>query len=153
MTYPSEINITIGDKTTKCIKNKRNVAQKLLSWKTKETRHILEPQWNVLQHGTTTGCSFHIITIDTPLRKKHGYKKRHSPQRNQAQDKLLQPNLKRCIANSRRKHILPTKGHENKEVQRTTVALFSTKDHIPQRHQHYKHRKKDHRHEQPQSQS
>ena len=67
--YPSEIHFTIGDKTTKYIKTRKNVARKSLARKTKEPRNTLGPQWNIIQDGTITNYSPHTITIDTPLRK------------------------------------------------------------------------------------
>ena len=65
--YPPEIHFTIGDKA-KVIKSRKNVARKSLA-KTKEPRHTLAPQWNIIQDGTITGYTPHTITIDTPLRK------------------------------------------------------------------------------------
>ena len=67
--YPSEIHFTIGDKTTKFIKTRKNIARKSLARKTKEPRHTLAPQWNIIQDGTITDYTPHTITIDTPLRK------------------------------------------------------------------------------------
>ena len=67
--YPSEIQFTIGDKTTKFIKSRKNIARYSLARKTKEPRHTLAPQWNIIQVGAITGCTPHTITIDTPLRK------------------------------------------------------------------------------------
>ena len=67
--YPSEIHFTIGDKTTKYIKTRKNIARKSLARKTKEPRNTLAPQWNIIQDGTITNYSPHTITIDTPLRK------------------------------------------------------------------------------------
>ena len=67
--YPSEIHFTLGDKTTKFIKSRKNIARKSLARKTKEPRHTLAPQWNIIQDGTITGYTPHTITIDTPLRK------------------------------------------------------------------------------------
>ena len=67
--YPSEIHFTIGDKTTKYIKTRKNVARKSLARKTKEPRNTLAPQWNIIKDGTITNYSPHTITIDTPLRK------------------------------------------------------------------------------------
>ena len=58
-TYPSEINFTIGDKTTKFIKSRKNVARKSLARKLKEPRHTLAPQWNIKQDGTITGYTTH----------------------------------------------------------------------------------------------
>ena len=66
---PSEIHFTLGDKTTKYIKTRKNVARKSLARKTKEPRHTFAPQWNIIEDGTITGYSPHTITIDTPLRK------------------------------------------------------------------------------------
>ena len=66
---PSEIHITLGDKTTKYIKTRKNIARKSPARKTKEPRHTLAPQWNIIEDGTVTGYSPHTITIDTPLRK------------------------------------------------------------------------------------
>ena len=76
--YPSEIHFTIGDKTTKYIKTRKNVARKSLSRKTKEPRNTLAPQWNIIQDGTISNYSPHTITIDTPIRKKHSNKKKPS---------------------------------------------------------------------------
>ena len=42
--YPSEIHFTIGDKTTKYIKTRKNIARKSLARKTKEPRNTLAPQ-------------------------------------------------------------------------------------------------------------
>ena len=67
--YPSEIHFTIGDKTTKYIKTRRNITRKSLARKTKEPRNTLAPQWNIIQDGTITIYSPHTITIDTPLRR------------------------------------------------------------------------------------
>ena len=67
--YPSEIHFTIGDKTTKFIKTRKNIARKSLVRKTKEPRHTLAPQWNIIQDGTITDYTPHTITIDTPIRK------------------------------------------------------------------------------------
>ena len=67
--YPSEIHFTIGDKTTKFRKTRKNIARKSLTRKTKEPRHTLAPQWNIIQDGTITDYTPHTITIDTPLRK------------------------------------------------------------------------------------
>ena len=64
---PSEIHFTLGDKTTKYIETRKNVARKSLARKTKEPRHTLAPQWNIIEDGTITGYSPHTITIDTPL--------------------------------------------------------------------------------------
>ena len=66
---PSELHFSIGDKTTKIIYNKRNVARKSIARKTKEPRNTLAPQWNIIQDGTITNYTPHTITIDTPLRK------------------------------------------------------------------------------------
>ena len=66
---PSELHFSIGDKTTKIIYNKRNVAPKSIARKTKEPRNTLAPQWNIIQDGTITNYTPHTITIDTPLRK------------------------------------------------------------------------------------
>ena len=66
---PSEIQFTLGDKTTKYIKTRKNVARKSLARKSKEPRHTLAPQWNIIEDGTITGYSPHTITIDTSLRK------------------------------------------------------------------------------------
>ena len=66
---PSEIHFSIGDKTTKIIYNKRNVARKSIARKTKEPRNTLAPQWNIIQDGTIKNYAPHTITIDTPLRK------------------------------------------------------------------------------------
>ena len=66
---PSEIHFTLGDKTTKYIRTRKNIARKSLARKTKEPRHTLAPQWNIIEDGTITGYSPHTITLDTPLRK------------------------------------------------------------------------------------
>ena len=66
---PSEIHFTIGDKTTKLVANKRNVAKKTITRKTKEPRPTLAPQWNIIPDGTITNYTPHTITVDTPLRK------------------------------------------------------------------------------------
>ena len=42
---PSEFHFSIGDKTTKIIYNKHNVARKSFNRKTKESRNTLAPQW------------------------------------------------------------------------------------------------------------
>ena len=67
--YPSEIHFTIVDKTTKFIKTRKNIARKSLARKTKEPRHTLAPQWNMIQDGMLTDYTPHTITIETPLRK------------------------------------------------------------------------------------
>ena len=72
--YPSEIHFTIGDKTTK---TRKNIARKSLARKTKEPRHKLEPQWNIIQDGIITDYTPHKITIDTPLRKNTVIGKSH----------------------------------------------------------------------------
>ena len=46
---PSEIHFTRGDRTTKYIKPRKNVARKSLARKTKERRHTLAPQWKTLK--------------------------------------------------------------------------------------------------------
>ena len=66
---PSEIHFSIGDKTTKIIYNKKNVARKSIARKTKEPRNTLAPQWTIIPDGTITNYTPHTITIDTPLRK------------------------------------------------------------------------------------
>ena len=66
---PSELHFSIGDKTTKIIYNKRNVARKSIARKTKEPRNTLAPQWNIIQDGTITNFTPNTITIDTPIRK------------------------------------------------------------------------------------
>ena len=66
---PSELHFTIGDKTTKIIANKRNIARKTLTRKAKEPRPTLAPQLNIIPDGTITNYTPHTITIDTPLRK------------------------------------------------------------------------------------
>ena len=66
---PSEIHFTIGDKTTKIVANKRNVAKETITRKTKEHRPTLAPQWNIMPNGTITNYTPHTITVDTPLRK------------------------------------------------------------------------------------
>ena len=66
---PSEIHFTIGDKTIKILVNKRNVARKTITRKTKELRPTLAPQWNIIPDGTITNYTPHTITVDTPLRK------------------------------------------------------------------------------------
>ena len=66
---PSEIHFSIGDKTTKIIYNKKNVARKSIARKTKEPRNTLAPQWNIIPDGTITNYTPHTITIDTPKRK------------------------------------------------------------------------------------
>ena len=65
---PSKIHFTIGDKTTKIVANKRNVAKKTITRKTKEHRPTLAPQWNIMPNGTITNYTPHTITVDTPLR-------------------------------------------------------------------------------------
>ena len=67
--FPSEIRFTLGDKSTKNTKTRKNIARKSLARKTKEPRQTLAPQWNIIEHGTITGYSPHTITIDKPLRK------------------------------------------------------------------------------------
>ena len=66
---PSELHFSIGDKTTKIIYNKRNVARKSIARKTKEPKNTLAPQWNIIQDGTIRNYTPHTISIDTPLRK------------------------------------------------------------------------------------
>ena len=70
---PSEIHFTLGDKTTKYIKTRKNVARKSLATKTKEPQHTLAPQWNIIEDGTITGYSPHTITIDTQLDRNSKY--------------------------------------------------------------------------------
>ena len=67
--HPSEKHFKLSDKTTKYIRTRKNVAKKSLARKTKEPRHTLAPQWNIIEDGTIRGYSPHTITIDTPLRK------------------------------------------------------------------------------------
>ena len=66
---PSELHFSIGDKTTKIIYNKRNVARESIARKTKEPRNTLAPQWNIISDGKITNYIPDTITIDTPLRK------------------------------------------------------------------------------------
>ena len=66
---PSEIHFSIGDKTTKIVYNKKNVARKSIARKTKEPRNTLAPQWTLIPDGTITNYTPHTITIDTPQRK------------------------------------------------------------------------------------
>ena len=66
---PSEIQFSIGDKTTKIIYNKKNVARKSIARKTKAPRNTLAPQWTIIPDGTITNYTPHTIAIDTPLRK------------------------------------------------------------------------------------
>ena len=66
---PSEIHFTICDKTTKIVVNKRNVAKKTITRKTKEPRPTLAPQWNIIPDGTITNYTPHTNTVDKPLRK------------------------------------------------------------------------------------
>ena len=66
---PSKIHFTIGDKTTKLVVKKRNVAKKTITRKTKEPRRTPAPQWNIIPEGTITNYTTHTITVDTPLRK------------------------------------------------------------------------------------
>ena len=66
---PSELHFSIGDKTTKIIYNKSNVARKSIARKTKEPRNTLAPPWNIISDGTITNYTPHTISIDTPLRK------------------------------------------------------------------------------------
>ena len=51
---PSEIHFSIGDKTTKIVYNKKNVARKSIARKTKEPRNTLAPQWTIIPDGTIT---------------------------------------------------------------------------------------------------
>ena len=66
---PSEIHFTIGDKTTELVVNKRNVAKKTITRKTKEPRPTLAPQWIIIPDGTIKNYTPHTITVDTSLRK------------------------------------------------------------------------------------
>ena len=66
---PSEIHFSIGDKTTKTIYSKKNVARKSIARKFEKPRNTLEPQWNISPDGTITNYTPHTITISTPLRK------------------------------------------------------------------------------------
>ena len=66
---PSELHFCIGDKTTKLIKNKRNIARKSIARKTKNPRNTLAPQWHIIPDGTITNYTLHTVTIDTSLRK------------------------------------------------------------------------------------
>ena len=72
---PSEIHFTIGDKITKIVVNKRNVAKKTTTRKTKETRPTLAPQWNIIPDGTITNYTPHTIKEDTPLKKTQSLEK------------------------------------------------------------------------------
>ena len=67
--FSSEIRFSIGDKTTKIICNRKNVARKSIARKTKEPKNTLAPQWTIIPDGTITNYTPHTITIDTPLRK------------------------------------------------------------------------------------
>ena len=51
---PSKIHFSIGDKTTKVVYNKKNVARKSIARKSKEPRDTLAPQWNIISDGTIT---------------------------------------------------------------------------------------------------
>ena len=66
---PSELHFSIGDKTTKIIYNKRNVARKSIARKAKEPRQILASQCNIISDGTITNYTPHTITLDTSLRE------------------------------------------------------------------------------------
>ena len=66
---PSKLHFSIGDKTTKIMYNKKNVARKTIMRKNKEPRPTLAPQWNIISDGTITGYTLHTITIDTPRRE------------------------------------------------------------------------------------
>ena len=66
---PSEIHYSIGDKTTKLIYNKKNVARKTIIRKAKEPRPTLPPQWTIIPDGTITDYSPLTITMDTSRRK------------------------------------------------------------------------------------
>ena len=79
---PSEIHFTLSDKSTKYIKTRKNIERKSLARKTKEPRHTLATQWNIIEDGTITGYSPHTITIDTPLRKNTVIRKKRSSNRN-----------------------------------------------------------------------
>ena len=74
---PSELHFSIGDKTTKIIYNRRNVARKSIARKAKEPRNTLASQWNIIPDGTITNYTPHTITIDTPLRKNTVIRKNH----------------------------------------------------------------------------
>ena len=74
MSY-AELHFSIGDKTTKIVYNKKNVARKTTKQKTKEPRPTLAPQWNKIPDGTITDYSPHTITIDTPSRKNTAIRK------------------------------------------------------------------------------
>ena len=64
----SEIHFTQGEKTTKIIVNKRNMARKTIKRKAKEPRPTLAPQWNIIPDETITNYTPHTITFDTPLK-------------------------------------------------------------------------------------
>ena len=66
---PSELHISIGDKTTKIVYNKKNVARKSIARKTKAPRPNLSSQWNKIEDGTTPNYTPHTKTIDTSTRK------------------------------------------------------------------------------------
>ena len=60
------MNFTIGDKTPKLTKKKqKKLARKSLARKTKEPRHTLSPQWNVVKEETITKFPPQTITIVT----------------------------------------------------------------------------------------
>ena len=66
---PSKLEITFGDKTSAVIYSKRQLTRKTKARKAHEPRVTLKPQWNIIENGTITNYSPHIIKLDTDNRK------------------------------------------------------------------------------------
>ena len=62
---PSKLEITFRDKTSTVICRKKQLAQKTIARKATEPRGTLKPQGNIIENGTITNYSPHIITLDT----------------------------------------------------------------------------------------
>ena len=66
---PDKLQITFADKLSTIIYNRKNIARISIARKAPEPRGTLKPQWNIIQDGTITNYSPHIITLDTTNRK------------------------------------------------------------------------------------
>ena len=75
---PSKLEITFGDKTSRIIYIKKQVARKTVARKAPEPRGFLKPQWNIRENGTITNYSPHTITLDTNYRKNTVIRKNNS---------------------------------------------------------------------------
>ena len=61
----SNLEITIGDKTSTEIYCRKQIARKTIASKEPEPRGTLKPQRNIIENGTITNYSPHTITLDT----------------------------------------------------------------------------------------